>query len=83
MRCSPECLTVTDSRCGREGAGAGTLDCGVARFRDARLTCIGSRRGGAGLFLGWEYAAQRNADLLSWGRAAMQACQSDALVEHG
>jgi len=37
-----------------------------------------------GLVLGWEYAEQRNADLISWGRAAKQACQSDAVVvEHG
>ena len=39
---------------------------------------------GAGLLLGWEYATQRNADLLSWGRAALHACQSDAVVvDHG
>jgi hypothetical protein len=37
-----------------------------------------------GVLLGGGYAEQRNADLISWGRAARQACQSDAvLVEHG
>jgi hypothetical protein len=34
----------------------------------------------AGLLLGWGYAEQQNADLISWGRAARQACQSDAVV---
>jgi len=39
---------------------------------------------GTGMLCGWHYAEQRNADLLSWGRAAKQACQSDGLVvDHG
>jgi hypothetical protein len=39
---------------------------------------------GTGVLCGWHYAEQRNADLLSWGRAAKQACQSDGLVvDHG
>jgi hypothetical protein len=39
---------------------------------------------GTGMLCGWHYAEQRHADLLSWGRAAKQACQSDGLVvDHG
>lgn len=39
---------------------------------------------GAGMLCGTQYAAQQNASLVSWGEAAMQACQSDAIVvDHG
>ena len=39
---------------------------------------------GAGMLCGWQFAEQKNASLLLWGKAAMQACQSDAIVvDHG
>jgi hypothetical protein len=39
---------------------------------------------GAGMLCGWQYGEWQNARLLSWGTAAMQACQSDAIVvDHG